>query len=636
MNSNFENALPAGTCLSGEKCQYEIVKVLGQGSFGITYLASIQINGRPDSVETYVAIKEFFMSEINGRDNTAVTSSNKAGLFDKYKQKFIKEAQSLGHLDNSGIVKLLESFAQNNTVYYSMDLIEGGSLDNYIANKGQLSERETMDTASLILDALSYMHSKKMLHLDLKPSNVMMSNGKPVLIDFGLSKQYDDNGNPESSTTIGSGTPGYAPIEQSNYDGEAGKSRVLPVTMDFYALGATMFKMLCGKKPPLASDILNIGFPSEELQRKGVSARMQGIVKALMQPLWKDRPQTDDAVRELFSNPDTPTSGEETVIITDEGDAAQKKSKTPAIIISVIIALLLCIIAIIAYNRFGRSNSDSDKDYMAEAESTDTADSNLTAEEEPIVPEGPEIKYFVKNREDFENALLCAYVDGDEKTIGIQNNLFDGYCFGYMDVEAQEDFNGDGVIDALVSDINPGSGGGSGRMFVTYNTDTKQFEKSEVFKEYSFYEVEITDLGREKVVDFILTDLGKKIVKERFAFRNGHAVSIAVPKTASPSYTILKSVDMDDWGDHDSFYFDLNDDGVEEKIESTGAYHAGRDFEFYMNGNRYEFFVGANWGAGTLRILKSKTNGMHDIISEQEARTLYKWEGDTYVTHDFD
>ena len=250
MEVSSKISIPAGTILKGKAYQYEIIKVLGQGSFGITYLASVKMVGDLGSVDAFVAIKEFFMSDINGRENVSVTSSNKDGLFDKYKRKFIKEAKSLGNLHHSNIVKVIESFEANNTVYYTMDFIEGGSLDEYIKQKGRLSEEETLNISTQILDALSYMHSKNMLHLDLKPSNVMMFKGKPVLIDFGLSKQYDDDGNPESSTTIGAGTPGYAPIEQSNYNGETASIDSIPITMDLYSLGATMFKMLSGKRPP--------------------------------------------------------------------------------------------------------------------------------------------------------------------------------------------------------------------------------------------------------------------------------------------------------------------------------------------------------------------------------------------------
>lgn len=102
-----------------------------------------------------------------------------------------------------------------------------------------------------------------MLHLDLKPANIMRKGNEDlVLIDFGLSKQFNSNGNPETSTKIGLGTPGYAPIEQANFRKE--DYSTLPATLDIYALGGTMFKMITGKNPTDASAILNDGFPYEK------------------------------------------------------------------------------------------------------------------------------------------------------------------------------------------------------------------------------------------------------------------------------------------------------------------------------------------------------------------------------------
>ena len=289
--------LKNGTLLQGGK--YKIEKKLGQGSFGITYLAIIQIIGvfGATQTETKVAVKEFFMKDINGRNGKIVTTGNKDGIFQNYKNRFIKEAKTLNSLKHPNIVRVIDLFEENNTVYYVMDYLDGGSLDMFISNKGTLSPYYTSSLFFQVSDALIYMHQHKMLHLDLKPSNIMLdSNGKAVIIDFGLTKHFSDTGEPESSTTVGTGTPGYAPIEQSNYKPEL--SDGFPATIDVYALGATLFKMLSGKRPPNASDILNEGFPKKELLN--VPIDLVDIIELAMMPMKKQRIQNIEEFVELF------------------------------------------------------------------------------------------------------------------------------------------------------------------------------------------------------------------------------------------------------------------------------------------------------------------------------------------------
>ena len=286
--NGYRNTLVAGTLLHGGAYSYRIERVLGQGSFGITYLASVKMQGALGSIDANVkvAIKEFFMKEINGREGSTVTSGSKGGVFADYRKKFVREAANLSKLRHPNIIKVLECFEANGTVYYAMEYIDGGSLDELIGKRGRLSEAETLRYARQIADALAYMHDHNVLHLDLKPGNIMLRDGNAVLIDFGLSKQYDASGNPESSTTVGGGTPGYAPLEQASYH----EGKGFPVTMDVYALGGTMLKMLTGQRPPDASEILNDGFPGDRLQ--GVSPATESVVEKAMSPLRKDRYQS--------------------------------------------------------------------------------------------------------------------------------------------------------------------------------------------------------------------------------------------------------------------------------------------------------------------------------------------------------
>lgn len=311
--------LPKGAVLHGQAYDYCIEKVLGHGTFGITYLASVRMRGGLGQLDTnvQVAIKEFFMHEINGREGTSVTCGSRTGIYAEYREKFVREARNLSKMKHPGIVKVMEQWEENQTAYFSMEYIDGRSLDIEIKNQGELSEADALKYAKQIGEALKFMHSKGMLHLDLKPSNVMLKGGQTKLIDFGLSKQYDDGGNPESSTSVGSGTPGYAPLEQANnHDGKS-----FPVTMDIYALGATMYKMITGMTPPLASEILNDGLPIKEMTQNGASAQYAQIVEKAMEPKRADRYQTVDEMLKALNG--FSAAEKEVELIMEENEATE-------------------------------------------------------------------------------------------------------------------------------------------------------------------------------------------------------------------------------------------------------------------------------------------------------------------------
>lgn len=303
MTNNTTTSLAIGTILHGEAYDYKIMDVLGQGTFGITYKAKVEMKGALGRLDSnmYVAVKEFFMKEVNGRENSSVTSgsTSNGGLFYYYRDKFEREARNLSTLSHPNIVKVLEAFHANGTTYYSMEYIDGISLDKKIAQspQGRMPLTEAIETLKQISAAIAFMHSRNMLHLDVKPGNVMMrKDGTAVLIDFGLSKQYTSDGEPESSTKVGAGTPGYAPIEQASYH----EGKGFPTMMDVYALGGTLFKMLTGQRPPEASEILNEGFPTDSLRQLFISDNIVNSISKAMAPLKKDRWQTvDEFVKHL-------------------------------------------------------------------------------------------------------------------------------------------------------------------------------------------------------------------------------------------------------------------------------------------------------------------------------------------------
>lgn len=272
--------LTQGTLLHGGT--YKIEKVLGQGSFGITYLAE------HTKLAKKVAIKEFFMKELNSRgEDGSITGMSDGSLSQNYCQKFQKEAINLSRLDHPNIVRVTDSFSENGTFYYVMDYIEGQNLNDYVKSH-YVDAEDAVSIIKSVADALIYMHEEKhMLHLDLKPSNVMRRNdGHIFLIDFGLSKHYGNDGQPETSTTIGLGTAGYAPIEQAN----RAKTGEFRPTIDVYALGATLYKLLTRETPPDASVLVSDeDLLANKLREKKVSDNLIKVVTEAMCPNVKKR-----------------------------------------------------------------------------------------------------------------------------------------------------------------------------------------------------------------------------------------------------------------------------------------------------------------------------------------------------------
>ena len=284
------DALRANSTLQGGK--YRIIKKLGQGGFGITYLAENTL------LEGKVAIKEFFFKEYCERDDatchvTIPTTGNRE-IVERFKQKFIKEAKTIFRLNHPNIVRIHDVFEENGTAYYVMEYIEGESLGDMVKRRGAIPEAEALGYVKDAASALEYIHSKNINHLDIKPGNLMKrkEDGRIIVIDFGVAKQY--------AAVISEGcTPacisyGYSPAVLYRKNGEQSFSP----QSDVYALAATLFKLLTGNTPPEAIEVLCEGLPVAELQEKHIS---RPVISAIAMAM-KGRHERTQTIAEFVSN----------------------------------------------------------------------------------------------------------------------------------------------------------------------------------------------------------------------------------------------------------------------------------------------------------------------------------------------
>ena len=285
--------LKEGTTLQGIK--YVIRKKLGQGGFGITYEGEQVLLGKR------VVLKECFLNGVCDREDDEksvfVLRSNRE-FFMKQKKRFLDEARRLAQLSNPHIVQVYDLFEENGTAYYVMDFIDGKNLADLLSLSGRpFNESMVMEILEQMLDALNCIHNQRpqLCHLDIKPANIMLGYGnRTVLVDFGASKYVSTYDEEKSSSTSIAYTPGYAPIEQL-----AGIRADMGPWTDFYALGATLFNLLTGKKPANPSAINNDSTPDKSDSiplPPSVSPRMRQLVVWMMTPNQNGRPQSVEEI----------------------------------------------------------------------------------------------------------------------------------------------------------------------------------------------------------------------------------------------------------------------------------------------------------------------------------------------------
>lgn len=302
--------LQPGTLLKAGS--YRIIRTLGRGGFGITYLAEQVM------VRRQVCVKEFFPKDYYKRDgdtrNITLSSDGFGQMMDKFKTKFLKEAQIIAGLDHPNIIRIHDVFEENGTAYYVMEYIEGESLQSIVSRRGALGRDEAVGYIEQLAAALGYIHSHDIAHLDVKPGNVMVrsKDDRALLIDFGLSKHYDSEGMQTSSTPLGI-SHGFAPIEQYQV---GGVSTFSPRT-DIYSMGATLYYLAMGKVPPAAA---NVGEDGLDELPSHFGAGVCTAIERSMQYRRKDRPASAEEFMSLVRG-----GGQTTFVDGPKRDEVQRR-----------------------------------------------------------------------------------------------------------------------------------------------------------------------------------------------------------------------------------------------------------------------------------------------------------------------
>ena len=254
-SKQYENALGQGYVLRGGKREYVIENILGRGGFGITYKVKTKLFIDNITVDVHFAVKEYFPDICwrDDRDNaTLVVPRTKSDEVLHGIRDFINEGLRLQKVCklNHNIVNVNEVFEANGTAYYVLEYLEGGDLITLVKDNGRpLTDRQMLEVMRPIGDAVQCLHDNSILHLDIKPSNIVMRRNhdmgtdEPVLIDFGIAVHFDSSGTPTSKTPSLGISPGYSPIEQ--YTG----LREFDPRLDVYAFAATCLYLLTGKDP---------------------------------------------------------------------------------------------------------------------------------------------------------------------------------------------------------------------------------------------------------------------------------------------------------------------------------------------------------------------------------------------------
>ncbi len=290
--------LPEGFTL---REKYGIKKVLGEGGFGITYLATDLV------LDVDVCVKELYISgsSSRGANMTVLTQNMKEFSFADFKERFLQEARQLARFNHNNIVRVLDFFETNNTAYVAMEFLKGKTLKEMVAFNGPLNADESMEIINQLLNAVEVVHNASMLHRDIKPDNLIISDdGRVVLIDFGSARAYSEERTISQTAMV---SPGFAPLEQYNPNSRKG------TFTDVYSIGATMYFMLTGIRPMNVTEryLENMKAPHE--LNPSVNMQVSSAVMLAMEMKPEDRFRNVAELREALNRKYVPPKEEKNV-----------------------------------------------------------------------------------------------------------------------------------------------------------------------------------------------------------------------------------------------------------------------------------------------------------------------------------
>ena len=297
--------LMPGTVLQGK---YIVGKTIGYGGFGVTYIGFDYALGHK------IAIKEYLPGEFStrcaGENSVTVFDGEKGEQFESGVSKFTDEARKLAAFNAiEGIVSVYDCFEENNTAYIVMEYLEGRTLKDILEQEGKMDFDRAVNYIVPILDALTQVHSVGLLHRDISPDNIFVTNdGRVKLIDFGAARYASSSHSKSLSVIV---KPGYAPQEQYRSRGDQGP------WSDVYACAATLYKMITGVTP---QDSMERGMEDKLVVPSKLGAKLpkdkqNAIMNALNLSIEKRTKSAEEFKENLLRGSKRVSGGKKTAIL---------------------------------------------------------------------------------------------------------------------------------------------------------------------------------------------------------------------------------------------------------------------------------------------------------------------------------